>query len=63
LSFDSAAAAAAQIAAEQRRRGRVVEIRDVRIAGIAKARKATLATRNVKHFDWIGLSVINPWSG
>src|SRR6185295_4853025 len=43
LPFDqSAAEIAGRIAAERRRVGRVVEIRDVQIAGITKARKATL---------------------
>ena len=63
LEFDSAAAnAAAVIAARQRRNGRPVEIRDVQIAGITEARKATLATRNVRHFEGIGLSLVDPWA-
>jgi hypothetical protein len=33
------------------------------IAGIALARRATLATRNVKHFVDRGLEVVNPWDG
>jgi predicted nucleic acid-binding protein len=62
--FDlSAAQAAGAIAAEQRRRRLTVEIRDVQIAGIARHRKATLATRNIKHFEGIGLALVNPWSG
>ncbi|MSP80978.1 MAG: PIN domain-containing protein, partial [Rhodospirillales bacterium] len=52
LAFDRAAAeAAAGIAARERRAGRTIEIRDVQIAGIAAARRATLATRNVRHFE------------
>src|SRR5262245_39469511 len=52
LSFDEPAAeSAARIAAERRRLGRPVEIRDVQIAGIAAARKAAIATRNVRHFE------------
>jgi predicted nucleic acid-binding protein len=63
LSFDVAAAnAAGAIAAKQRRAGRPVEVRDVQIAGIVSARKATLATRNVRHFEGIGVSLIDPWS-
>ena len=62
LPFDQAAAlAAGAIAAEQRRTGRPVEIRDVQIAGIAVARKATLATRNVRHFEDTGVSLVDPW--
>lgn len=60
--FDRAAAnAAGTIAAERQRAGRTVEIRDVQIAGIASARKATLATRNVRHFEGLGIHLIDPW--
>ncbi|HEV7368892.1 type II toxin-antitoxin system VapC family toxin [Arenibaculum sp.] len=59
---DMAAQAAGVIAAEQRRAGRPVEIRDVQIAGIAMARRATLATRNIRHFDALGLTLVDPWS-
>ena len=31
------------------------------IAGIVLASHATLATRNVKHFEEISKSVVNPW--
>ncbi len=63
LAFDQAAAdAAAVIAARQREAGRPVKIRDVRIAGIAAARKATLATRNTRHFDGTGIALVDPWS-
>lgn len=61
--FDAVAAtAAARIAAAQRRSGATVETRDVQIAGIAAARKATLATRNIRHFEGIGLNLVDPWS-
>ena len=63
LSFDEAAAeAAGRVAAERRRAGRSVEIRDVQIAGIALARRATLATRNIRHFEELGLTLIDPWA-
>jgi predicted nucleic acid-binding protein len=63
LPFDQTAAqAAGRLAAEHRRAGRTVEIRDVQIAGIAAARKATLATRNLRHFEGLGLALVNPWS-
>lgn len=63
LPFDQTAAqAAGRIAASQRRAGRPVEIRDVQIAGIVSARKATLATRNTRHFEGIGLALVDPWS-
>ena len=61
--FDRAAAwVAGSLAASQRRSGRTVEIRDVQIAGIAAARKATLATGNTRHFDGLGLELVDPWS-
>ena len=63
LAFDqSAAQAAAAIAAKQRQAGNPVEIRDVQIAGIATARKATLATRNTRHFVKIGINLVDPWA-
>jgi hypothetical protein len=60
--FDEAAAeCAAAMAAQRRRDGRVVEIRDVQIAGIATARRATIATRNTRHFEGLGLALVDPW--
>lgn len=64
LAFDqSAAESASAVAATRRRAGRPVEIRDALIAGIVKARKGSLATHNTKHFEGLGLSLIDPWSG
>jgi toxin FitB len=61
-SYDEIAArGAAEIAAERRRRGRPGELRDTMIAGIVLASRATLATRNAKHFEDIAKSVVNPW--
>ena len=63
LPFDTAAAdAAAGIAATLRRKGRPVDIRDIQIAGITAARKATLATRNTRHFENTGIKLLDPWS-
>ena len=63
LLFDiNAAAHAAQLAADRKMRGRPVEMRDTFIAGIALARRATLATRNVRHFDDLSVPVVNPWA-
>ena len=63
LPFDQTAAqAAGRIAAERQRAGRTVEIRDVQIAGIAAARKATIATGNLRHFEGLGVPLVNPWS-
>ena len=63
LDFDSAAAiAAAALAAERQRAGRPVDIRDTQIAGIALARRATLATRNLRHFADLKVPVVDPWT-
>ena len=62
LDFDSAAAVeAASLAAERQRAGRPVDMRDTQIAGIALARHATLATRNVRHFLDLKVPVVDPW--
>jgi predicted nucleic acid-binding protein len=37
------------------------ELRDTLIAGIVLAHRATLATRNVRHFDDLDVPVIDPW--
>ena len=61
--FDvTAANQAAELAAQRKARGRPVDMRDTFIAGIALARRATLATRNVKHFDDLTTPVVNPWA-
>ncbi len=62
LDFDGAAAsAAARLAAERQRAGRPVDLRDTLIAGIAVARRATIATRNTKHFEGLDVPVVDPW--
>jgi toxin FitB len=48
-------------AAERQRNGRTVDMRDTQIAGIVIARRATLATRNVKHFADLTAEIVNPW--
>jgi hypothetical protein len=62
LDFDQAAAeSAAALAAERQRAGRPIDMRDTQIAGIALARRATVATRNVRHFGGLGIAVVDPW--
>ncbi|MHB1510372.1 MAG: PIN domain-containing protein [Acidimicrobiales bacterium] len=62
LAFDVAAAdAAGALVARRQRSGKAVEIRDAQIAGIALARKAPVATRNVRHFTELGVRLIDPW--
>jgi predicted nucleic acid-binding protein len=63
LAFDVAAAdAAGAVVARRQRAGKRVEIRDAQIAGIALARKATVATRNIRHFTDLGVHLVDPWS-
>jgi len=63
LDFDSAAAtAAASLAAARQKSGRPVDMRDTQIAGIVLARRATLATRNIRHFVDLKISIIDPWA-
>jgi toxin FitB len=63
LDFDSAAATeAALVAAERQKAGRPVDMRDTQIAGIALARRATLATRNVRHFRDLKVPIVDPWA-
>lgn len=60
--FDPAAAQqAANLMAERQTNGRPGDLRDTMIAGIVRATHATLATRNVKHFEDISVKVVNPW--
>jgi toxin FitB len=62
LLFDEVAAEeAAILSAARQRAGRSVELRDTMIAGIALAQRATLATRNVRHFDDLTVPVVDPW--
>lgn len=63
LPYDMAAADAhAAIAAVRRAQGRPVEQSDAMIAGIARSRGATLATRNVRDFEDCGIELVDPWS-
>jgi predicted nucleic acid-binding protein len=63
LGFDQAAAdRAGEISAKLHGLGRPVEVRDVQIAGIVSVRHAILATRNLKHFQDTGITIVNPWS-
>ena len=62
LAFDvSAATEAAMLAADRQKAGRPVDFRDTQIAGIALSRRATLATRNTRHFQDLRVPVVDPW--
>lgn len=63
VGFDAAAARAASALAGCRKRQRTaIEIRDTQIAGIALARGATVATRNINHFRDLDTPVVDPWN-
>ncbi len=63
LDFDtSAAIEAAGLAATRQKAGHPVDMRDTQIAGIAMARKASIATRNIRHFEDLRVPVVNPWN-
>ena len=62
LPFDTHAARAyAEIAAARRAAGRPVPQADCQIAAIARARGMAVATQNVRHFEEMGIEVIDPW--
>jgi toxin FitB len=62
LSFDTDAAAVyAELVAVRERAGRPIAIADAQIAAICLRHGATLATRNQKDFDALGLPLVNPW--
>ena len=59
---DEAAVEAADRAAERRALGKPLNFRDVEIAGIVASRRATLATRNVRHFQDLRIEFVDPWA-
>ena len=60
--FDAAAAgAAAELMALRKVKGRPMDVRDTMIAGIALSTRATVATRNTRHFGDLNVDVVNPW--
>jgi predicted nucleic acid-binding protein len=61
--FDRAAARAyATIAAQRRAAGRPISQFDCQIAAIARAREATVATRNTSDYEGCGIELIDPWA-
>ncbi|MCL2091169.1 MAG: type II toxin-antitoxin system VapC family toxin [Micrococcales bacterium] len=62
LPFDVAAADAyGDIAARRRAAGRPISTADAQIAAVATVQDATVATRNTKDFDGLGLVLVNPY--
>lgn len=63
LPFDADAAVHyAEIAAETEAKGRVVDMADAQIAAIARLHDAVIATRNIRHFETLGVALVDPWS-
>ena len=53
---------AAELRAQARLSGRTLDQGDALIAGTAKARGLSVATRNTKHFDYLEVQVTDPWT-
>ena len=58
----TAAETAASLFAQHKLGGRSIELRDTLIAGIVISHRAELATRNVRHFLDLDVSVVDPWA-
>ena len=52
---------AAEFRAQAQRSGRMLDLGDALIAGTARVHDLAIATRNVGDFDYLGVSVTNPW--
>lgn len=62
LPFDAEAARAyAAVTLARRHQGRPISVGDAQIAAVCLARDASLATRNVRDFEGLGLTLIDPW--
>jgi len=62
LPFDEKAAEPyAEIFAARKRAGKPTATTDLMIASVARARGATMVTRNTADFESCGLTLINPW--
>ena len=63
LPFDTTAAIGyGAIVAQRRRIGRPISVPDAQIAAVCMQHGATLATRNVRDFEAIGIDVCDPWT-
>ena len=62
LPFDAAAARIwGRLMAEGRRAGGSPAVRDAEVAAVALAHGLTVATRNVRDFEALGVAWMNPW--
>jgi predicted nucleic acid-binding protein len=63
IDFDTEAAlSAGDIYARLRTVGKLIDVRDIQIAGVTASRQATLVTRNAKDFANTGINLIDPWT-
>jgi predicted nucleic acid-binding protein len=61
--FDlTAALICAKTMGDRQQAGHIISMSDGMIAAIALRHGAALATRNTKHFEGMGLPLINPWT-
>lgn len=51
-----------RIAAHPEAKAREPQVIDMQIAAQAQAYGASIATRNLKDFEWIGVTLIDPWT-
>ena len=62
LAYDlEAAVVYADLVAQRESQGRPISLVDAQIASICLTHQASLATRNTKDFEGLGLTLINPW--
>jgi predicted nucleic acid-binding protein len=60
--FDAIAASHyAIVVSDREKAGRPISVADAQIAAICRKLDASLATRNTKDFEHIGLKLIDPW--
>jgi toxin FitB len=63
IAFDTVIAEdTGRLAAEAERRGTPVPLADTIIAATARKRGLVVMTRNVRHFQMLGVPFFNPWS-
>jgi predicted nucleic acid-binding protein len=63
LAFDlEAARRYGSVLSQQERAGRNPGTADTQIAAMALAKGMKLATRNVRHFEGLGLELVDPWT-
>ena len=53
---------AARYRAQVQSSGGFPDLGDALIAGIARANDMAIATRNVRHFEGLGIAIANPWA-